>query len=160
MIIVDDEIIFDGGEWQRVTDEHNEAVWLSYDGFWLDAIEGVIRQDSAGNRYMVEHYYDDGQFTDCAYTYEPISVLKDQYLFTPTEGVDFDSLEDVCEMTPIPGEFNFILSGEEGVFVYNGRQTSGSYSAFLYKHHPELCQDLFFFARDLHLCGREQIGGF
>ena len=115
----------DNEEWQLVRSPNGATQWITYDGFWLDRRDGPVYQDSDGSRYMVERFYEDGQETITVYTYEPISVLEDRYLFTEAEGVEFADLTECIEEVQIKDEVNFVLTGTDGVFLYNGAAVSG-----------------------------------
>lgn len=129
-VFVDDGYDFfdDNEEWQLARNANGATQWITYDGFWLDRRDGPVYQDGEGNRYMVERFYEDEQETITVYTYEPISVLEDRYLFTEAEGVDFDTLTECIEEVQVHDEVNFILTGTDDVFVYNNGTASGGFT--------------------------------
>ena len=136
-VFVDDGYDFfeNNEEWQLVRNANGATQWITYDGFWLDRRDGPVYQDGEGNRYMVERFYEDEQETITVYTYEPIGVLEDRYFFTLAEGVDFDALTECVEEVQQKDEVNFILTGADGVFLYNGASSgytlSGTIKSFL-----------------------------
>ena len=126
-IYVDDDNFFDTSEeWQLVRNENGNTQWISYNGYWLDRREGPVYQDSEGNRYMVERYHDGDQESTNVYTVEPIGVLEGSWFFTLTEGVDISSLTECRE--EVQDELMFVLTGTDGVFVYNNSGESGGFT--------------------------------
>ncbi|MBQ3416909.1 MAG: hypothetical protein IJH32_03655 [Ruminococcus sp.] len=127
-VIVEDESFFDSGDYQRVKDEWGYPLCYEYNGFRVDRVSGPGYQDEEGNRYMVERFYDGEKEEIHIYSYEPISVSEDRYLFTEADHVDPDKLTVVEELVPVKDEKNFVLKADDGVFVYNGRQTGDTFS--------------------------------